>query len=124
MKHFNSYLRFILFLLLTVLSVRAGYAASWVSINHDKKTIGMMVGALYAENMTEKKSNEALKEILSNYKSAAIASTGIYLKEYMEHKAMSDPTSYFTSSKEYFYYRHIFDTAVGIGKSVSQLSLI
>lgn len=105
-----------------VLSVRAGYAASWVSINHDKKTIGMMVGALYAENMTEKKSNEALKEILSNYKSAAIASTGIYLKEYMEHKAMSDPTSYFTSSKEYFYYRHIFDTAVGIGKSVSQLS--
>ena len=122
MKHFNSYLRFILFLLLTVLSVRAGYAASWVSINHDKKTIGMMVGALYAENMTEKKSNEALKEILSNYKSAAIASTGIYLKEYMEHKAMSDPTSYFTSSKEYFYYRHIFDTAVGIGKSVSQLS--
>lgn len=122
MKHFNSYSRFILFLLLTVLSVRAGYAASWVSINHDKKTIGMMVGALYAENMTEKKSNEALKEILSNYKSAAIASTGIYLKEYMEHKAMSDPTSYFTSSKEYFYYRHIFDTAVGIGKSVSQLS--
>lgn len=122
MKHFNSYLRFILFLFLTVLSVRAGYAASWVSINHDKKTIGMMVGALYAENTTEKKSNEALKEILSNYKSAAIASTGIYLKEYMEHKAMSDPTSYFTSSKEYFYYRHIFDTAVGIGKSVSQLA--
>ena len=122
MKHFNFYIRLILFLLLTVLSVRVGNAASWFSINHDKKTIAIMVGALYAENMIEKQSNEELNKILSNYKSAAIASTGIYLKEYMEHKAMSDPTSYFTSSKEYFYYRHIFDTAVGIGKSVSQLA--
>lgn len=122
MKHFNSYLRFILFLLLTVSSVRAGYAVSWVSINHDKKTVEAMVAALYTENETEKASNEALNEILANYKSASIASTGIYMKEYMEYKAMSDPSSYFTSAKEYFYYRHIFDTAVGIGKSVSQLA--
>lgn len=122
MKHFNSYSRFILFLLLTVLSVRAGYAVSWVSINHDKKTVEAMIAALYTENETEKASNEALNEILANYKSASIASTGIYMKEYMENKAMSDPSSYFTSAKEYFYYRHIFDTAVGIGNSVSQLA--
>ena len=122
MKHFNSYLRFILFLFLTVSSVRAGYAVSWVSINHDKKTVEAMVAALYTENETEKASNEALNEILANYKSASIASTGIYMKEYMEYKAMSDPSSYFTSAKEYFYYRHIFDTAVGIGNSVSQLA--
>lgn len=122
MKHFNSYSRFILFLLLTALSVRAGYAVSWVSINHDKKTVEAMIAALYTENETEKASNEALNEILANYKSASIASTGIYMKEYMEYKAMSDPSSYFTSAKEYFYYRHIFDTAVGIGKSVSQLA--
>lgn len=122
MKHFNSYLRFILFLLLTVSSVRAGYAVSWVSINHDKKTVEAMIAALYTENETEKASNEALNEILANYKSASIASTGIYMKEYMEYKAMSDPSSYFTSAKEYFYYRHIFDTAVGIGNSVSQLA--
>lgn len=122
MKHFNSYSRFILFLLLTVLSVRAGYAVSWVSINHDKKTVEAMIAALYTENETEKASNEALNEILANYKSASIASTGIYMKEYMEYKAMSDPSSYFTSAKEYFYYRHIFDTAVGIGNSVSQLA--
>lgn len=122
MKHFKSYLRFILFLLLTVSSVRAGYAISWVSINHDKKTVEAMVAALYTENETEKASNEALNEILANYKSAALASTGIYMKEYMEYKAMSDPSSYFTSAKEYFYYRHIFDTAVGIGNSVSQLA--
>lgn len=122
MKHFNSYSRFILFLLLTVLSVRAGYAVSWVSINHDKKTVEAMIAALYTENETEKASNEALNEILANYKSASIASTGIYLKEYMEYKAMSDPSSYFTSAKEYFCYRHIFETAVGIGNSVSQLA--
>lgn len=122
MKHFKSYLRFILFLLLTVSSVRAGYAVSWVSINHDQKTVEAMVAALYTENETEKASNEALNEILANYKSAALASTGIYMKEYMEYKAMSDPSSYFTSAKEYFYYRHIFDTAVGIGNSVSQLA--
>jgi hypothetical protein len=102
--------------------VRAGYAVSWVSINHDKKTVEAMIAALYTENETEKASNEALNEILANYKSASIASTGIYMKEYMEYKAMSDPSSYFTSAKEYFYYRHIFDTAVGIGNSVSQLA--
>lgn len=122
MKHFKSYLRFILFLLLTVSSVRVGYAVSWVSINHDQKTVEAMVAALYTENETEKASNEALNEILANYKSAALASTGIYMKEYMEYKAMSAPSSYFTSAKEYFYYRHIFDTAVGIGNSVSKLA--
>ena len=67
MKHFKSYLRFILFLLLTVSSVRAGYAVSWVSINHDKKTVEAMIAALYTENETEKASNEALNEILANY---------------------------------------------------------
>ena len=79
MKHFKSYLRFILFLLLTVSSVRAGNAVSWVSINHDQKTVEAMVAALYTENETEKASNEALNEILANYKSAALASTGIYM---------------------------------------------
>lgn len=122
MKHYNFYLRVILPLLLTVLFVRASYAASWVGINHDKKTIAAMTSALFIANETEKSSNEALNKILANYKSASIASTGIYLKEYMEYKAMSDPTSYFTSSKESYYYRHIFDTAVGIGYSVSKLA--
>lgn len=122
MKHIKLHLQFILVTIFIVLPMRSSYAASWVSINYDYKTTAAMVAALYAENETERASNEALNEILANYKSAAIASTGIYLKEYMEQKALSDPTSYFTSSKEYFYYRHIFDTAVGIGNSVSKLA--
>jgi len=117
----HSILR-IIFLLLLSLSVEKGFTASLTSVNIDKKTTAAMTAVLAAANLAESQNVDAANEILKNYESAAVASSGIMLKEYEEHKAMCDPTSFFTSSREAFYYRHIFDNAVKIGSLTSKLA--
>lgn len=97
-------------------------AQTWTSINIDKVTTAAMTGALLEEHLAEKKSNEAANHILKKYVASAVASSGICFKEYMEFKALSDPTSFFTSNKEYFYYQHIYKTAKDIGILTSKLA--
>ena len=93
----HSILR-IIFLLLLSLSVEKGFTASLTSVNIDKKTTAAMTAVLAAANLAESQNVDAANEILKNYESAAVASSGIMLKEYEEHKAMCDPTSFFTST--------------------------
>lgn len=93
--------RLILFIV-CLLSLSATVRANW-----EYDYYGAMAWkAAFVSNLQAEKLNESsLREIMKHYKSAEIATAGIYASKLLERKAMKDAG--LLASRENYYYRHI-----------------
>ena len=101
MKKINAIL---LFLVLTVSTVRAQYA----SVNVDYKTMAAMSEAFVTEASMEALHNENLQKIFDSYKAAEVASAGIFASKYLDRQALTD-LDLWDDQRENYYYTRIYN---------------
>lgn len=97
-------MRRIIVLLLFAAMFRTATAISWHAVNIDYETVAAMQAGYTAEYLMEGSTATALDEILSHYKSAGIASTGILLSKRNDWNAMRNP-GLFATEENYYYTR-------------------
>lgn len=95
----------VLITVIIALSATAMHAIGMPKINIDKKTAAAMTAAYVSESEMESNNGRNLEQMLKHYKSAAIATAGIYESKKRDWQALRS-TGIF-STEENFYYRRI-----------------
>lgn len=85
--------------------------AQWASINIDMKTNSVIAAAYTANVVEEEKIRTELQKMLRHYKSAAVATSGIYASKHFDRKALTN-AGRLSSSQENIYYRMIRNIVV------------
>ena len=98
--------RFLAFIVLSVFMYSPLAAVSWSSMNIDKVTAAAMTAAYEIEALEEGSTANNISKILEHYKSAGIASAGIFQSKKMLRDARRNPGLF--ASEENYYYRRIF----------------
>lgn len=81
--------------------------AQYYSVNYDVRTVAAMAAAFGTEVVAESYYREQVDDILKHYTAAEVAAAGIFASKFLEHKALSDP-GIWCSSTENYYYRRIY----------------
>lgn len=81
-------------------------ALSWHSVNIDYITASAMSAAYATESLEEGSTASNVSKILDHYKSAGIASAGIFISKKKTREAMRNPGLF--ASEENYYYHRIF----------------
>lgn len=80
-------------------------AQSFHKVNIDKETAAAMTAAYGLEAEMEAMTTSSLEKILKHYKSASVATAGIYLSKKLDRDAMRNPGLF--ASEENYYYKRI-----------------
>ena len=83
--------RFLAFIVLSVFMYSPLAAVSWSSMNIDKVTAAAMTAAYEIEALEEGSTANNISKILEHYKSAGIASAGIFQSKKMLRDARRNP---------------------------------
>lgn len=97
--------RFLIVLTLLVTLPFMGRAVVWYSTEYDYKTAAMMEQMYLDEYAAEQLDLSSIEHFLKHYKSAEIATVGIFASKFLDRKAMKDAG--ILGTQENYYYRHI-----------------
>ena len=102
----NVMRRLLAFLVLAIFVVSKVQALSWHSVNIDYLTASAMSAAYATESLEEGSTASNVSKILDHYKTAGIASAGIFMSKKKTRDAMRNPGLF--ASEENYYYHRIF----------------
>ncbi len=95
----------ILFIVLLVALGVDSHAATYYSVNFDRKTEAAMASTYALEVATEALNNESVQKILDHYTSAEVATAGIFASKWFDRKALTNVGPFGTSQENYYYSR-------------------
>lgn len=95
-------------ILLFVILALPSKAQGWIySINIDKETSAKMGAAYGSQLVVEKQIESEIKKILDHYKSAEVATAGIFATKFLDRKALTN-AGRFSNAQRNYYYKHIY----------------
>lgn len=97
-KNMVRRLTFLLFMLLSIMSLKAAY----VHVDYDYKGATAAELAYLALAKAEGLNTESIIDILDHYTSAEVASAGIWLSKFLERKALKDEMIFSTTENHYY----------------------
>ena len=80
-------------------------AATFYSVNFDRKTEAAMASTYALEVAAEALNNESVQRILDHYTSAEVATAGIFASKWFDRKALTNVGPFGTSQENYYYSR-------------------
>ena len=80
-------------------------AATFYSVNFDRKTEAAMASTYALEVAAEAMNNESVQRILDHYTSAEVATAGIFASKWFDRKALTNVGPFGTSQENYYYSR-------------------